>query len=138
MTWWDSVLKWFPVPVVLLIAGVAWRLIEAKLDKIFIARDKSISEAYAAKHATEKELRELRERLETLKEEITSACEEIADEAEKLVADARTDMQTAIGGPGALQRFEARLVELETKTKIFWGMLERSTADLLLREPRDK
>lgn len=138
MTWWEVALRWFPVPVILLASGVVWKLIEAKLDKIFIERDRKIGEAYAAKAATEKELKDLKERVEKAQEEVKTACKEIADDAEKLLVQARTDMQTAVGGPGALREFERRLVDLETKVKLFWGMLERSTADLLLREPRDK
>lgn len=138
MEWWEVAIKFLPVPVILLISGIAWKLIEAKLDKLFADRDKKIAEAYAAKAATEQELRALKERVERAKEEIKEACKEIMGDAKHLVAEARTDMQTAVGGHGALGRFESRLAELETKMKIFWSMLERSTADLLLREPREK
>jgi hypothetical protein len=138
MTWWEVALRLLPVPVILLIAGVVWKLIEAKLDKIFQARDVKLAAAYAAKEATERELRELKERVEKVQTEAKEAAKEIAKEAEEMLAAARTDMQTAVGGPGALRAFENRLVDLETKVKLFWGMLERSTADLLLRDPKEK
>lgn len=138
MTWWEVTLKLLPVPVVMLIASVAWKLIEQKLDKIFEDRDRKLAAAYAAKEATERELQALRARVDMVAEEAKAEAREIAADAEKLVAAARTEMQNVVGGPGVFRAFETRLVELETKTKIFWGMLERSTADLLLREPKEK
>lgn len=46
---------------------------------------------------------------------------------DKQFVEIRTHLQTVMG-------YQVRIIELETKMKVFWTMIERSTADLLHRD----
>ena len=68
------------------------------------------------------------------------------EELEKIKVDLRTELQTPVMNVGkdameALEKankHEPRIVELETKTAVFWKMIERSTADLLRHVGEDR
>lgn len=108
---WIGVLTAIPLPVVLLVAGVIWALIELRVRKMLDARDAAWKKSAA---------RIQEEVKEDLRREFTGPIANVG-------VDAMRALELARG-------HEPRIVELETKTGVFWRMIERSTANLL-RQP---
>lgn len=130
-----SLIEKIALPLLGFLAVLVTAAVELRLRKLVEARTEKIKETVLSAVLERLEGRLLKACREESGEIVTEARYEIEKLIHQEMEDLRRDIQIPIGNIGMDNlRTEKRLVELETKTEVFWSMFTRQAAKILKAE----